>query len=169
MKNIRLIGGVVVGLLVVLGGVLLVYHAMDRGPLPASISKHVKFGVFYPDVHSYLVDKSTISYNSNTQVLSYSTSVANKKVVINQQAEPDVFQDAGQEVNLYQKLLDKMRQYQEMGTDAGTVTLTRPEELKGAQAAVMDQKGTLLFAQPAGDLTADQWKSFFNSLSVVQQ
>jgi hypothetical protein len=84
-------------------------------------------------------------------------------MVLSEQPTPDSFTDVPQ---VYDKVVDSMQEYQKFDVDVGTVHLTRPPSLNGKQAAVLNTKGTLLFAKPDKDLSEDQWRRFFNSFVV---
>jgi hypothetical protein len=167
MRKKRIIIGASISLTVIIAVWLFAYVNDTRSVLPSSVTKNVNYDIFVPrDTEKYPVLEESVTHNTDTKVLSYATTVNNKQVTINQQAEPDTFNAPELKVSLYQKLLDKMNQYKEIKTDAGTVTLTHPTELNGGQAAVLDTKGTLLFAQPTVALSDDEWRDFFNDLKA---
>lgn len=152
-------------LVLILAGIGVWVYSNGDNQLPREITRQVTFDIYYPDnIKQNPVSKDSAQYNPETKVFSYTTVVAGNKVTINQQDEPEIFNEADVQVSLYQKLLEKMRQYKEIETNLGTVTLTRPEELKGKQAAVLNAGGTLLFAEPESDLADNQWQQFFDSL-----
>jgi hypothetical protein len=81
-----------------------------------------------------------------------------------EQAAPQSFTDVPQ---AYDALLNKLREYQDLNTSFGDVTLTRPVELNGGQSAVVNSKGTLIFAKPTRDLPDHQWQNIFNNMQLV--
>jgi hypothetical protein len=64
------------------------------------------------------------------------------------------------------KFVEAMNNYQSFETTVGTVHLTKPKSQNGKQAAVLNIKGTLLFARAESNLSDDQWQAFFNHLQV---
>jgi hypothetical protein len=158
-----IIGGAAVLVVVVIW--LVVAYNESRAVLPSEIVKSVNYTVLVPgNAKKYPVLEESVKNDPASKVLSYSTTINNIKVVINQQAEPEAFTEPAAQVSIYQKLLENMKQYKDLHTDAGTVTLTRPTELQGGQAAVLNANGTLLFAQPTSDLSDADWQDFFNSI-----
>jgi len=75
---------------------------------------------------------------------------------------------AGRRQQDYDKVVTSMNGYGKFDCDSGTVHLTRPKDLAGKQAAVMNAKGTLMFVKPASDLSEDQWRKLFNGLEVIK-
>jgi hypothetical protein len=145
-------------------GTILYFHAQQ--PIPSNIKKQVDFLVFLPQGdESFRTDRKSFKYDANLKVMSVVISSFGIKNTISEQASPDAFNDIP---GYYDKLTEKLNSYANFGTDLGTVYLTRPDELKGKQSAIMSTKGTLMFASPGKDLTNDQWRRFFNSLSVIK-
>jgi hypothetical protein len=66
----------------------------------------------------------------------------------------------------YTKLLSSLNQFDSFDSPNGTVALTHPKELNGAESAVMNAKGTLLFVRPNGNVSSDDWRRLFNNLHV---
>jgi hypothetical protein len=111
------------------------------------------------------VDRKTVKYDSGLKLLSFTASVGGISTVFSEQPTPDSFNDAPQ---IYDKVLERMNDYSKFDVVAGTVHLTRPSDLGGKQAAVMNTKGTLLFAKPDRDLSTDQWRRLFLGVNVDQ-
>jgi hypothetical protein len=90
---------------------------------------------------------------------------SNNLITISEQSSPPQFSEVP---DSYAKLLQSLNQYAVYESANGTFYLTKPTELKGGQAAVMNAKGVLLFAKPTQDLSDKQWKQLFNDLSLVR-
>lgn len=133
--------------------------------LPTTIAKQVSYGVYYPkDSGQLAVDSKSIVYNPKAAVLSFTAKLADNKLLnINQQATPQSFVDIPQ---AYDKLISSLQPYASFESLNGRVSLTHPKELQGSQSAVLNAKGTLLFARSNAELTENQWKQVFNSLQI---
>ncbi|HUD05657.1 MAG TPA: hypothetical protein VMR18_01895 [Candidatus Saccharimonadales bacterium] len=64
-------------------------------------------------------------------------------------------------------IIEKLNGYASFDSVDGTVSLTNPTEVK-SETAVMNAKGTLLFAKSNGNLSENSWKLLFNSLDYSQ-
>jgi hypothetical protein len=154
----------VAALAVIVTGTILYLHAQQ--PIPSKIKKQLNFLVFLPQGdESFRTDSKSFKYDANLKVISVVVASFGIRNTISEQPTPDSFNDIP---GYYDKLTEKLNSYANFDTDLGTVYLTRPEELKGKQSAVMNTKGTLMFASPDKDLTNDQWRQFFNSLSIIK-
>jgi hypothetical protein len=169
MRRRRLLWfGGVAALLVVVGAAALLFSfwQQTQARLPEEIQRKVNFFVYLPEEGSvYELDRDSLRFDDSSRVLSFVARSPQGTVSVTQQATPEAFQDIP---NYYSQLLDKLHQYEILQTGIGTVTLTRPEELKGLQTAVANPPGTLLFARPEKDLSSSEWKAFFDSLEVVR-
>lgn len=145
------------------------YYFTHRPTLiPQAIRKQVSFVIFVPGKSSAdQVNHTTVKYDSSLQLLTYMAKSAsnNLQIIISEQATPQSFVDIPQ---TYDALTTKLNQYGSFDSINGTVYLTRPKELNGGQSAVMNAKGTLLFAKPSQSLSDNDWRAFFNSLNIIQ-
>ena len=134
-------------------------------PVPRAIQRQVSYGIFYPtDRTRYPVNKKSFRYDNQTKVLSYSLRSGSTTIAINQQATPESFTDIPQ---AYDKLISSLQAYASIDTVNGKLALTMPTEFKGAQSAVLNAKGTLLFARPSTNLSTDDWRQLFNNLRLL--
>jgi hypothetical protein len=151
------LGIVVVGLLIIHG---------QQSPIPAAIERQANFAIMYPDGSAgYDVAANTVSYNSSANGLIFH--VRNKSgldVTVTEQATPAQFDDIPQ---YYPTLIEKLRGYGQVDSVNGKVDLTHPVELNGAQSAVFNGKGVLMFARPSRDMSEGDWLVFFNSLVLA--
>jgi len=153
------------------GGAIVIFSIIQSNKWQSGISKDIlkktAFSVFTHDPadSSWTFENSTTVYDTAQGVLTLHFINADNKLTVTQQLTPDPFTDVPNYLSI---LLSKLHQYAEIHTSIGTVGLTRPEELKGGQTAVINTRGTLMFAVPEKDLTNDQWQKFFNSLLVVK-
>ncbi len=86
-------------------------------------------------------------------------------MTITEQATPSGFTDIPQ---AYDKFINSLSGYFSFGSVNGTVNLVRPHNLNGEQAAVINDKGTLMFIHPMQDLPPDVWRQLFNNLTVIK-
>ena len=169
----RLSTSVAISLGLLLGAGLLVslYVLFVRqntsNPLPPAIKKQVSFVVFYPRPDPTItIDTKSFKYDSQAKLMSYVMTYANTPITIAEQATPQNFIDIPQ---AYDKLIESLSEYGSFQSYYDKVSLTRPKELNGNQSAVMNSKGTLVFAQPTkGELSEDQWKKLFNGFEIIR-
>lgn len=157
---------VIVGLAVISG--LGIWRSGQRPALPSAVAEQLSFGVYFPTTKTTIarVDKHTISYQASSGLLGYTATLTDGTTVsVNQQATPESFVDIPQ---AYEKLVSSLQPYSSFDSINGKVSLTHPKELQGGQSAVMNAKGTLLFARPSKSLTNDQWRQLFNGLFAQQ-
>ena len=142
-------------------------HYRKKPLIPVVVRKAVTYTIFVPNgAGDYSLKTPTLNYVMTTQQLSYHLkNTAGSDVLLSMQPSPESFSDVPQ---VYEALVGKLNQYASFDSVQGRVFLTRPKELNGAQSAVMNAKGTLLFARPSKDLTEDQWRSFFAYMVVYQ-
>lgn len=166
MKQILI--GISVAIAVLAGVFGALIYADHQRPVSSGVLKDATFTVYLPaeNDETWSVDRSTVQLSKETQVLTMTMRSESATVVITQQATPDPFRDIP---NYYEKLLDKLHQYAEIQTAVGKVVLTRPDELKGGQSAVINtSKGTLMFAHPGRDMSESEWKQYFDALRVAR-
>lgn len=135
--------------------------------IPPSIKQKISYVVYYPEsIAELTVNKSSFKYDNDNEVLSYTLKYSTADITIAEQATPENFVDIPQ---AYDKLTETLNSYSAFNSFHGTVHLTKPKELKGQQSAVMNSKGTLMFANVTnGSLTDKEWKKLFNNLEVIR-
>ncbi|HSX01851.1 MAG TPA: hypothetical protein VLI05_00895 [Candidatus Saccharimonadia bacterium] len=154
------VGAIAVGL--VMAGVLMVLR--PQPPISADIQKQLSFALIYPAASiGYVIDQSTVTYNGQAKALTFTAAGSSNRLVFSEQATPETFSDIP---DYYQKLTEKLHDYEDFDSTVGHVALTRPDELHGGQSAVMNGSGTLMFVHPNRDLSADAWRKLFNNLQV---
>lgn len=162
MKRLWLImiGVTAIGLLVII-----VMLLGPKPPVPAEIQRAVTSTIMVPKARDVVVARESMKYDSKLKLLTYSAMAYGVKTVVSQQPTPESFIDIPQ---VYDKVVANMNEYKKFDTDSGTVYLTRPTDLGGKQAAVMNTKGTLMFVKPERDLSEDQWRILFNNLEIIK-
>jgi hypothetical protein len=134
--------------------------------VPPEIFKQLEFRPLIPNVQknsdetNISVDAKTFEYNAHDKVLTFTVKAGNTSITMAEQAYPEIL--------IFDKLVGTMRQYDEINTQVGKVSLTRPDSLRGGQTAVLStyngSSGVLLFARPEHDLNKENWQLLFNSL-----
>lgn len=151
-----------------LGGLyfLFVYHATPN-VIPSAIKKQTSFVIFYPGPDpAVVVDAESFKYDNQAKLMSYVITYANIPITIAEQATPQNLIDIPQ---AYDKLIETLSEYGSFQSYYDKVSLTHPKEFNGQQSAVMNSRGTLVFAHPTqGDLTEDQWKKLFNGFEIIR-
>lgn len=147
--------------IVAIAAVVVVIHIYDQPPIPAPIRDQVKFAILLP-TENVIIDQTSYKYDRSQQILSFTGRLTDgQSVTFAEQATPEPFNDIP---NFYQQLLQNMFEYESFDGLNGTVYLTHP---KGAgQAAVINTKGTLVFARVARDETKQTWNTVFNDLAL---
>lgn len=154
--------------LVVIGGLGFWRVTTAKPTLPRAVAQQLSFGVYFPTTKSSLatIDNQTISYQAGGGLLSYTARLQDGTTIsVNQQATPVSFVDIPQ---TYDKLVASLQPYSSFESINGKVALTHPKELSGSQSAVMNAKGTLLFARPSRSLSDTQWRQLFNGFFAQQ-
>lgn len=160
MKRWWIIGLGVVVPCVVVGGFLL---RGGVGSIPVEIRRQVSTAVFLPARDESPVARDTVKFDAPTKLLTFTTTYQDIELIVSQQPTPESFVDIPQ---VYEKVVEGMHEYAKFDSVMGTAHLTRPPEAGGKQAAVLNAKGTLMFVKPAKDLSDDQWRRWFNRLSI---
>ena len=160
---------IVAGLVVTVGVMgLVAYTRSNNQPIPHRVLNQAAFGVWYPAANplGFKVDRGTVKYSVNGQdkLVTFVAHSPTNNLSFTEQSVPDSFNDIPQ---LYDKIIEKLRAYSTFDSVNGTVSLTRPEELKGGQTAVMKAKGTMVFIRPDKDLSADDWRRLVNDLNFA--
>jgi len=161
----RLLAAIIGGAALIGGGGALLYHALHKPPIiPPAIQTAVTFPILIPDQRqSQPYPVMNMRYDASLSRLTYQTAISGSLIDISEQATPEAFVDVPQ---AYDKLIASLVEYKSFGSPQGTVSLTHPKELHGAQSAVMNGKGTLLFARPNKDLDDASWQRLFSKLII---
>ena len=162
MKRLWLITGclTVIALAVVVG-----IEFRPKSVVPAAITRAITSTILVPKSNDVVVAGESIKYDTSLKLLSYAAIAYGVPTVVSEQPTPESFIDIPQ---VYDKVVANMNEYSTFDSATGTVHLTRPKDLGGKQAAVMNAKGTLMFVKPARDLSNDQWRRLFNNLEIVK-
>ena len=158
---------IVVIVVLALAGIVIFTQVKSEQIIPENIKKQLSFNVILPTGPETLkIDKTSIKYSADEKLLVYEVNMEDgNKLVISEQPSPESFIDVPQS---YDKLISSLQQYAAFDTQKGRVFLTKPENLKGGQTAVMNSSGVLLFIRPNKALTDDSWKQIFNDLEIVK-
>jgi hypothetical protein len=65
-------------------------------------------------------------------------------------------------------LIQQLNESAEFDTDTGTVYLTRPAQLTSGQMAILNAKGTTVYATSSKDLKQDDWQQLFKNIQVLK-
>ena len=155
----------ITALCLVAAAIALFLFAKNPPAIPQNIQKQVNFVIFYPQENAQTsIQKTTIKYNSQLKQISYIVNFSGRQITFAEQSSPDSFAD---DPNFYPKFIESLNGYATFDSINGRVDLTRPKEVKN-EAAVMNAKGTLLFAKSNGDISEDNWKLLFNSILFIK-
>jgi len=134
---------------------------MNQSPLPPAIRQQITFPVFIP-TSGISLDQLSYKFVADQKVLSFTGRLTDgQHITFTEQPTPPPFNDIP---NYTTQFLQTLFEYQAFDSLQGTVHLTHP---KGAgQAAVMNAKGTLMFARVDNDEPQSAWQSLFNSMVI---
>ena len=138
---------------------------LPKPPIPGAIKQQLTSTLMLPNTSRYPVARSSTKYDTGLKLLTFDVTAFHSKLIVSEQPTPDQFVDVPA---VYQKVLDGMSDYADFDVSLGTVHLTTSPQLHGGQTAVLNAKGTLVFAKPATGLSEDQWHQFFTSFAVAQ-
>jgi hypothetical protein len=163
-----LIIGIVSVILLGAIGFGLIHVFKTKYPIPKPIASKITFVIFYPTNDSVVkVDRDTIKYDTGNGLLSFVARMPNgTKIILSEQATPESFVDI---LPAYTALIERLQGYSSFETPNGKVSLTHPKELQGLQSALMNAKGTLMFARPEKNISDADWHRIFNSLQQLPQ
>ena len=144
--------------------VIIILLVAPKNPIPGPIKQQLTSTLLVPKGGGAGVDRLSVKYDKANKLLTFNVAYAGTKMVMSEQPTPSQFVDIPA---VYTKLVDGLNNYESFDVNVGTVNLTQPKELGNKQAAVLNAKGTLLFAKPDKNLSSDQWRVFFNHLGVI--
>lgn len=133
--------------------------------LPSGVTAAYPAAVLIPNKQDAALVEGSAAYDKPAKMLSYTVKLAGTNVVISEQPTPENFVDVPQ---MYDQLVAQMAEYQKFDAAVGTVHLTRPANLAGRQTAVLNTKGTLLFAKAEANLSDDAWRTLFRSFAALR-
>ena len=139
-------------------------------PVPLVVRQKLNSPVIYPKTTSQTtINQNSYRYQSAEKVLTFSVVSSGTSMVLSEQLAPNSTSSITQE---YYELLG-LHPIAEIQTKLGLAVLVNFYasgdfgEVIGQDAALVD-KGTLLIAQPAKQLSAETWKDFLDNLVVSQ-
>jgi hypothetical protein len=145
--------------------VLIVIWVWPNKPVISSkIKSQLTSTLLLPQDPRFKVEQTTIKFNKNLSLLTYYVSVFGHQVLMSEQPTPQSFIDIPQ---AYTQLVQGMNDYEDIDVSVGTVHLTTPKQLNGAQAAILNTDGTLSFGKPSGSLSVTQWRQYYDSFEVI--
>ena len=160
MKRLWLVLGVVVPIGAIAVTIMLL---APKNPIPGPLRAELTSTLFVPSGPEVAVDRSSAKYDKTTKLLSFTVAYAGAQLVISEQPTPSQFTDIP---DVYTKLVDGLNNYESFDVSVGTVHLTKPKQLGGKEAAVLNAQGTLMFVKADVDRTSDQWRIFFNHIEA---
>jgi hypothetical protein len=163
-SNYRLVSLLLAIIVVIIVGYFL-YVISNPNPIPKTIQNSVTFPIFYPKPSKQVAIKSSsFKYDKSKGQVTFSVNYNKQNITFAEQSSPDSF---SADPNFYQSLAQSLNSYASFDTIDGQVNLTLPSQTKD-QTAVMNAKGTLLFANSSSKLTQANWKLLFNTLDNTQ-
>jgi hypothetical protein len=139
---------------------------IKRGSVvPRTIAKQVNFVIFYPKPSQQTgIEEKTFKYSSSLGQVSFIVNFAGQQITFAEQSSPDSF---SVDPSFYSAFIQKLNGYATFDSIDGRVDLTQPTEVN-AQTAIMNAKGTLLFAKASGNISENNWRLLFNSVVYNQ-
>lgn len=158
---------ILIFVIILISTALIVFKVIEnRSVVPVKYAKQISFVVYWPKDHLSQPDKNSIKYakdNSGAQVLSFYDYVNSARVTFVEQATPSSFNDIPDSFTRY---INSLNNYQTLSTTYGSVYLTVPPKFN-LNTAILNNRGTLLFASSERHLSDDTWRLIFNNLLIV--
>lgn len=157
---------VLIIILLFAGGGFAYWHFVMNKPtaaksIPADIQTQAGFKLMAP---AKGVDPTSVKFNQSQKTLSYKFNSPAGGLTISQQPTPETFSTiAGYADSVYKGF----NQYSTFDSPLGTVHLTRPGGSSGANVAILDHSGTLLFASSTKELSQADWQKVFSTLEQI--
>jgi hypothetical protein len=147
------------------GCIFLLAHKQAKNPLPPAIKSRISYRFVYP-AKTNSISQVSYKYQADQSVLTFSSHAEGTKVVFIEQPAPASL-GAGNQIYFPAIGIHPYAQFQ---SKLGPVALTKfykPNTLDPAgQTGILAAHGTLVIAHPDKDLSNDQWKNLFNSLTI---
>lgn len=177
--------GMIVGCLVVVGaaafGAKLLWFG-HPSPIPKEIVSQMPSVVLVPQGEGVAVAQGSASYVASEQLTQFALQYDGQRVQFSEQPAPAYFAQtaAGDSNSAAQNgakmqpqsgvvsLVQQLNRYAQFDTDAGTVYLTRPAQLKQGQMAVLSAKGTIVYATSSRDMSQQTWQQLFKDVAVLK-
>jgi hypothetical protein len=163
-KKTYFLGGIILSLILAIG---LIYFFLNHNkiPIPKAISREVKYTILYPQPSkSVLYDKTSFKYAKTQSILSFIIKFNNSYITFAEQSTPEPFNAS---TTFFSSFTQRLDSYATLNTTDGQVVLTLPPQTK-EEIAVMNIKGTLLFASTKSKISETNWNFLFNTLQSVQ-
>jgi hypothetical protein len=163
-NNYRSLSAVIVIFVLMIAGYF-IYEISHPNPVPFNIQNSVKFAIFYPSPSkTIIIKKPSFKYDKSKGQLIFDVSFEGNEIIFSEQSSPDSF---SADPNFYQNLVQSLDDYATFQSLDGRVDLTIPAQTK-QQTAIMNAKGTLVFANSNKKMSEANWKLLFNSVDNTQ-
>jgi len=163
-KNTRLMSALLI--IICLGIVGYILFGIKRTiVVPKTITASVQFPIFYPEPSKQItIKQDSFKYDKSMGQVSFIVSFENDKVIFAEQSSPDSFSASP---TFYTAFVQKLNGYATFDSVDGRVDLTLPTETH-EETAIMNARGTLLFASTASTINETNWKLVFNTMRYTQ-
>ena len=150
---------------VLIGMIILtvVIYRQRRDIIPTSIARKISFVVYWPNSSNVVADRTSIKYDSQKGVFSYTLNLLSVSTTVTEQATPSEFTDVS---GYYSAFINHLNNYDTFDSSSGTVYLTEPSNTSGT-TAIINHSGTLLFAHAQSKISENDWRQFFNNIKVI--
>lgn len=136
-----------------------------QSPVPANIRQQVGFSILYPA--NSTIDPTSWKYLPSQSDLSFTARKDGFSVIFTEQEVPLAFQN---DTAAYDRFIGSLHPIANFQTNLGNVSLidfvTATDFQPAGQAGILNTKGTLLLAHPDRELSEDQWRDLFRSIST---
>lgn len=151
--------------LTVLVALLFLFWTGTPSPVPVNIKNQLNFAVIYPK--GYSVDSSSWNYQTSQKILAFIVKKDNYTVAFTEQMTPLAYQN---DVAAYNRFIGSLRPSANFNVPLGTVSLanfvTTGDYQPTGPSGILNANGTMLIAHPSRDLSGEEWRNLFESLSV---
>ena len=155
----------IVLILIVAGGLIYYFVYSNTIPIPKAVRKEVKFAILYPQSNRTTVyNKASFKYAKSLGQLSFIVNFDGNNITFAEQTTPEPFNAT---TTFFSSFTQRIGSYATINTTDGQAVLTLPKQTN-QETAVMNTKGTLLFASSTSNLSESSWTLLLNTLQSIQ-
>lgn len=155
--------GILVGFVVLSSAAIFGYSKIHQPIFSSEITSKLTSSLYVAQGDNVTIERASIKYDKDLKQLSYVSKMQDISIIVSEQPSPEVFGDVPQ---YFDKWITSAGAITNFDTPNGKVYLASNPNYGVNTVAIMNSKGTLLFAKPSKNLSQDQWKQFFRTLKL---
>src|SRR5665213_701938 len=159
-RNTRLISALLIIICLGIAGYIL-FVGKQSVIVPKTITSSAQFPILYPEPSKQVtIKQSSFRYDKSHGQVYFIVNFKNYNITFAEQSSPDSF---SADPTFYTALVQKLNGYATFAAVDGRVDLSLPAETH-EQTAIMNARGTLLFASTRDTISESNWKLLLNTL-----